>query len=105
MSQSFHTTSYILGTGYADVFSATSNTLTLLVQAVNNAEYVVNCELFLTDGAHLTKSVIIPFQNLEPKKGVSDTTKHVIPSAWKLWGKASVAGVVYVEVTTLEGVP
>lgn len=104
MVETFNSVTAILGTSLADVHTASTKSLTLLVQAVNNTASDVTCELYLTDDSHVIKAVVIPLCTLSAYGGVSDAGKHVILNGYKLYGMSDTAASVYVEVSVLEGI-
>lgn len=101
---SFNSATVTLGTSEGDIFTASSKSLTLLIQAINTSDSSVTCELWLTDGSNTHKSSIIPAQTINAYDGVQDVTKHVVLSGYKIRGKASSTSSIYVEISVLEDV-
>jgi hypothetical protein len=77
--------------------------MTLLVQAVNTTSGAVTCELWMTDGSNNHVACLIPSQSLAAYNGLTDTSKHYIPSGYKIRGVASSESAVYIELTVFEG--
>lgn len=93
-----------LETSEADIYTAPSKTMTLLIQAVNTTgSEVTGCQLWLTDGSNTHVACLLPNQSIAAYDGVSDTSKHIIPSGYKIRGTAGTGSAVYVEVSVLEG--
>jgi len=94
---------FTLTTSEADIYTAPSNAMTLLVQAVNTTAGAVTCELWMTDGSNNHVACLFPSQSIAAYDGISDTSKHYIPTGYKIRGLASAGTSIYVEVTTFEG--
>ncbi len=94
---------FTLTTSEADIYTAPSNAITLLVQAVNTTAGAVTCELWMTDGSNNHVACLFPSQSIAAYDGISDTSKHYIPTGYKIRGLASAGTSIYVEVTTFEG--
>ena len=94
---------FTLTTSESDIYTAPSNTMTLLVQAVNTTAGAVTCELWMTDGSNNHVACLFPSQSIAAYNGVSDTSKHFIPTGYKIRGLASAGSSIYVEITVFEG--
>jgi hypothetical protein len=94
---------FTLTTSEADIYTAPSNAMTLLVQAVNTTSGSVTCELWMTDGSSNHVACLFPSQSIAAYDGISDTSKHYIPTGYKIRGLASAGTSIYVEVTAFEG--
>ncbi len=94
---------FTLTTSEADIYTAPSNAMTLLVQAVNTTSGSVTCELWMTDGSNNHVACLFPSQSIAAYDGISDTSKHYIPTGYKIRGLASAGTSIYVEVTAFEG--
>ena len=94
---------FTLTTSEADIYTAPSNTITLLVQAVNVTAGAVTCELWMTDGSNNHVACLFPSQSIAAYDGISDTSKHFIPTGYKIRGLASAGTSIYVEITAFEG--
>jgi len=94
---------FTLTTSEADIYTAPSNAMTLLVQAVNTTAGAVTCELWMTDGSNTHVACLFPSQSIAAYDGISDTSKHYIPTGYKIRGLASAGTSIYVEVTAFEG--
>lgn len=99
----FNNSTVTLGTSESDIYTASSKSLTLLLQAVNISGSAATCEIWLTDGSNVHKACLFPSQSVTAYQGVSDTAKHVVPSGYKIRGTAGTSNVIYVEVSVLEG--
>ena len=77
--------------------------MTLLVQAVNTTAGAVTCELWMTDGSNNHVACLFPSQSIAAYDGISDTSKHFIPTGYKIRGLASAGTSIYVEITAFEG--
>lgn len=105
MVKTFNSAYTALGTSEGDVYTSPSKTMTLLIQVVNSTgSEVTGCELWLTDGSNTHVACLLPNQSIAAYDGVSDTSKHIIPSGYKIRGTAGTGSAVYVEVSVLEGV-
>ncbi len=94
---------FTLTSSESDIYTASSNTMTLLVQAVNTTAGAVTCELWMTDGSNTHVACLLPNQSIAAYNGVSDTSKHFIPTGYKIRGLASAGSSIYVEITVFEG--
>jgi len=94
---------FTLTTSEADIYTAPSNTMTLLVQAVNTTAGAVTCELWMTDGSNNHVACLFPSQSIAAYDGVTDTSKHYIPEGYKIRGTAGTGSAIYVEITAFEG--
>ena len=103
MAKTLNGEQFTLTTSEADIYTAPSNAMTLLVQAVNTTAGAVTCELWMTDGSNTHVACLFPSQSIAAYDGVSDTSKHYIPSGYKIRGLASAGTSIYVEVTAFEG--
>ena len=89
MAKTLNGSRFTLTTSEADIYTAPSNAMTLLVQAVNTTSSAVTCELWITDGSNTHVACLFPSQSVAAYDGVSDTSKHYIPSGYKIRGLAS----------------
>lgn len=103
MAKTLNGSRFTLTTSEADIYTAPSNAMTLLVQAVNITSGAVTCELWMTDGSNTHVACLFPSQSIAAYDGISDTSKHYIPSGYKIRGLASAGTSIYVEVTVFEG--
>lgn len=103
MAKTLNGSRFTLTTSEADIYTAPSNTMTLLVQAVNTTAGAVTCELWMTDGSNNHVACLFPSQSIAAYDGISDTSKHYIPTGYKIRGLASAGTSIYVEVTAFEG--
>ena len=103
MAKTLNGSRFTLTTSEADIYTAPSNAMTLLVQAVNTTAGAVTCELWMTDGSNNHVACLFPSQSIAAYDGISDTSKHFIPSGYKIRGLASAGTSIYVEVTAFEG--
>ena len=103
MAKTLNGSRFTLTTSEADIYTAPSNTMTLLVQAVNTTAGAVTCELWMTDGSNNHLACLFPSQSIAAYNGITDASKHFIPSGYKIRGKASDGSAIYVEITTFEG--
>jgi len=103
MAKTLNGARYTLTTSEADIYTAPSNTMTLLVQAVNTTAGAVTCELWMTDGSNNHVACLFPSQSIAAYDGISDTSKHYIPTGYKIRGLASAGTSIYVEITAFEG--
>ena len=104
MTKTFNSATATLTTSEADIYTAPSKTMTLLIQAVNTTgSEVTGCQLWLTDGSNTHVACLFPSQSVATYDGISDTSKHIIPSGYKIRGTAGTGSAVYVEVSVLEG--
>lgn len=86
------------------IYTAPSDTLTLLVQAINTTYDDHICEVWVTNASDTDYYCLIPSQTIAAHEGISDTTKHIIPEGYKIAGSASSSNVIYVELSLLEGI-
>jgi len=93
-----------LETSEADIYTAPSKSMTMLIQTVNTHSAAVTYELWITDGSNNKVACLVPSKSRDARDGTSDTGKHVIPSGYKIRGTATTTGVVYVEISVVEGV-
>jgi hypothetical protein len=103
MAKTLNGLQFTLTTSEADIYTAPSNTMTLLIQAVNTTSSAVTCELWMTDGSNNHVACLFPSQSIAAYDGISDTSKHYIPTGYKIRGLASAGTSIYVEVTAFEG--
>lgn len=104
MTKTFNNATFTLTTSESDVYTATGvKSMTLLIQAVNTSGTPTNCELWITDGSNTHKACLFPSQSIAAYDGITDTSKHIIPSGYKIRGVASAGSTIYVEVSVLEG--
>lgn len=103
MTKTLNSAFVTLGTSEGDIYTASSKTMTLLIQAVNTTNTAATCELWITNGSNAHVACVIPLQDIPAYNGISDTVKHVIPSGYKIRGTAGTGSTIYVEITTLEG--
>ena len=103
MAKTLNGEQFTLTTSEADIYTAPSNAMTLLVQAVNTTAGAVTCELWMTDGSNTHVACLFPSQSIAAYDGVSDTSKHYIPTGYKIRGLASAGTSIYVEITAFEG--
>ena len=103
MAKTLNGEQFVLTTSEADIYTAPSNAMTLLVQAVNTTAGAVTCELWMTDGSNNHVACLFPSQSVAAYNGVSDTAKHVILNGYKIRGLASAGSAAYVEISTIEG--
>ena len=103
MAKTLNGSRFTLTTSEADIYTAPSNTMTLLVQAVNTTSGPVTCELWMTDGSNNHVACLFPSQSIAAYDGISDTSKHYIPTGYKIRGLASAGTSIYVEITAFEG--
>jgi hypothetical protein len=103
MSKSFSCTFAILSTSEADIYTAPSRSMSLLVQAANNTGTSANCELWITDSSDNHLYPLFPSQAVTLYNGISDNGKHIISSGYKIRGKSDTLDAIYVEVNMIEG--
>ena len=103
MAKTLNGEQFVLTASEADIYTAPSNAMTLLVQAVNVTASVATCELWMTDGSNNHVTCLFPSQSIAAYDGISDTSKHYIPTGYKIRGLASAGTSIYVEVTAFEG--
>ena len=103
MAKTLNGEQFVLTTSEADIYTAPSNAMTLLVQAVNTTSGPVTCELWMTDGSNNHVACLFPSQSIAAYDGISDTSKHYIPTGYKIRGLASAGTSIYVEITAFEG--
>lgn len=103
MTKTLNGSCVALSNSEGDVYTAPSNAMTLLIQAVNTTGVSVNCELWLTNGSNTHVACIFPSQAIAAYDGLSDTAKHYIPSGYKIRGTAGSTSSIYVEITAFEG--
>lgn len=104
MTKNFNDANVTLTTSETDIYVSTSKTMTLLIQAVNTSSSDVTVELWITNGSNTHEKAILRSKVITPEEGgVSDTTKHIIRSGYKIRGTASIGSSVTVEVSVLEG--
>lgn len=103
MAKTLNGEQFVLTTSEADIYTAPSNAMTLLVQAVNTTAGAVTCELWMTDGSNNHVACLFPSQSIAAYDGISDTSKHYIPTGYKIRGLASSGTSIYVEITAFEG--
>src|SRR5574343_5284 len=103
MVKTLNGTRFVLTTSEADIYTAPSNTMTLLIQAVNVTAGAVTGELWMTDGSNTHVACLFPSQSIAAYDGISDTSKHFIPSGYKIRGTAGTGSAIYVEITAFEG--
>ena len=103
MSKSFSNAYVTLTTSESDVYTAANKALSLLIQAVNESETSVNCELWVTDGSNTHLFPIFPSQLVTAYSGISDNAKHIFPTGYKIRGTAGSNSAIYIEVNTVEG--
>ena len=104
MAKNFNSTTVVLGTSEADIYTPSNKSMLLLLQAVNSTASTVNCEMWLTDSSNVHKACLFPSQGIAAYNGISDTAKHVVLSGYKIRGTAGSDSAIYVEVSSLEGV-
>ena len=63
----------------------------------------VTGELWMTDGSNNRVACLFPSQSIAAYDGISDTSKHFIPTGYKIRGVASASTSIYVEITVFEG--
>jgi len=103
MAKTLNGARFALTTSEADIYTASDNTMTLLIQAVNTSSSAVTCELWMTDGSNTHVACLFPSQSVTAYNGITDNSKHYIPDGYKIRGLASTGSVIYVEVTAFEG--
>lgn len=103
MAKTLNGEQFTLTTSEADIYTAPSNTMTLLIQAVNTTSSAATCELWMTDGSNTHVACLFPSQSIAAYDGISDTSKHFIPTGYKIRGLASAGTSIYVEITAFEG--
>lgn len=103
MAKTLNGEQFVLTTSESDIYTAPSNTMTLLVQSVNATSSTITCELWITDGSNTHVACLLPNQSIAAYNGVSDTSKHFIPAGYKIRGLASAGSSIYVEITVFEG--
>lgn len=103
MAKTLNGSTAVLTTSEADIYTAPSKSMTLLIQAVNTSSSAVTCELWITDGSNNHVACILPSKSIASYDGVTDTAKHLIPIGYKIRGFASTGSTIYVEVTAFEG--
>ncbi len=103
MTKTFTPTHYTLTTNESDIYAPTNKAMTMLIQAVNTTGSAVTCELWVTDGSNVHKASIFPSQSIAAHDGISDTSKHIIPSGYKIRGLASAGSAIMIEVSAIEG--
>lgn len=103
MTKTFNNANLVLTTTESDIYTATSKSMTLLVQAINATTNSVTCEIWITDASNTHMVCLFPSQSITSYNGVSDTNKHIIPTGYKIRGTASINTSIYVEVSVLEG--
>lgn len=104
MANTLNNHTLLLTTSESDIFVAPSKSLTLLIQAVNTTASGTQCELWITNGSNEHVACIIPYQEIDAYNGISDTSKHIVPSGYKIRGKAYAGSSIYVEISVVEGV-
>ena len=103
MAKTLNGEQFTLTTSEADIYTAPSNAMTLLIQAVNATSSAATCELWMTDGSNNHVACLFPNQSIAAYDGISDTSKHFIPTGYKIRGLASAGTSIYVEITAFEG--
>lgn len=85
------------------IYTAPSDTLTMLVQATNVTSDDHICEVWVATAGNVDYYCLIPQQTIAAYDGIKDDSKHIIPSGYKIIGSASASNVIYLEVSVLEG--
>ncbi len=103
MTKVFKNAYVTLTTSEADIYTAPATALSLLIQAVNPTDTTATCELWMTNDSNTHVACLFPSQSIAGYNGITDTTKHIFATGFKIRGVASVESTVYVEVSILEG--
>ena len=77
MAKTLNGEQFVLTTSEADIYTASNNTMTLLVQAVNTTAGAVTCELWMTDGSNNHVACLFPSQSIAAYDGISDSEYDV----------------------------
>lgn len=103
MARNFNSFATTLPTTEGDICTASSKSMTLLIQAVNVTDTPATCELWMTDDTDTHYACLFPSQSVSAYNGVSDTAKHIIPSGYKIRGVSDLADTIFIEVSLVEG--
>lgn len=93
----------VLTTSVTDIYTASSNTMTLLIQGVNINAGQVNFGLWMVDDNNNYMYCVFPTQSLDTMEGLTDTNKHLMQEGYTLQGIADNTNSIYVEITAFEG--
>jgi len=105
MTKPINTYDGYLGTLNTTLFTASSKSITKLVQVINDdGGAPVDASLYIVDTSDNVKKILLPMQSIESNDGRTDTSMHVIRNGEKIVGSASVEGTIIVEITVIEGV-
>lgn len=104
MTKNFDSFATTLPLTEGDIYVATSaKAMTLLIQAVNPTDTTITCEAWVTDASNNHVACLFPSQAISAYGGISDTSKHIVKTGYKIRGNAGSASSVWIEVSVLEG--
>lgn len=104
MTKNFDSFATTLPITEGDIYVAsTAKAMTLLIQAVNPTGTAINCEVWMTDASNNHVACLFPSQTISAYGGISDTSKHIVKTGYKIRGNAGSADSVWIEVSILEG--